>query len=218
MRLDHLGGRLDELDQHALAADRAPAPALRVDEADVVAGGPLPDPPRREAHALAPEPVDGGREVVDPEAHVVQRRLVDARLPLWIDRLHQVDLDREGAPAGARDVLVDVLGLAAEGPARGEAEEVDPEAPEAGLRGRADGDLLDAEDRKRSICHGIPAASILWEHVLKHPAPPPAAGPVRGDSARCCPGDWRQGGAPSRARNGPRAGARRREPRGSRGS
>src|SRR5262245_15605827 len=175
MRLDHLGRCLDELDQHALPADGAPAAAFRVDEADVVAGAPLADPPRREAHALSLEPVDGGREVVDPEAHVVQRRLVDARLPFRIDRLHQVDLDREGAPAGGRDVLVHVLRLAAEGPARREAKEVDPEVPEARLGGRADGDLLDAEDRKRSICHGISGSSRLGNAFSNRRRLPPQA-------------------------------------------
>ena len=66
---------------------------------------------------------------------MIERRLVDARPLLGIDRLHQVDLDGEGTGAGLRDVLVDVLALAPELAAPREPEQVDPEPPQRRLVG-----------------------------------------------------------------------------------
>jgi hypothetical protein len=96
----------------------------------------------------------GRREVVDPEADVVERGLVYFRAALWIDGLHQVDLDAGGPGADLEDVLVDVLALAAVGPDGGEAQEIPPEAPQGGLVGTADGDLLHPEDSERTFTHG----------------------------------------------------------------
>ncbi len=58
-----------------------------MDECDAVPGGAHADPPRREADSVGGEPLHGGVEVVDPEAEVVERRLVDTRLLLGIERL-----------------------------------------------------------------------------------------------------------------------------------
>ena len=62
---------------------------------------------------------------------MVQRRVVDLGAPLGIDRLHQVDLDRERPRTGDGDVLVHVLLLASVVALRVESEEVDPEAAQA---------------------------------------------------------------------------------------
>ncbi len=77
----------------------------------------------------------------------------DTRALRGIDRLHQIDLDLERAGARDGDVLVDVLALAPVVARRLETEEIDPEAAEAGFVGGADGDLLEAENAKRTICH-----------------------------------------------------------------
>jgi hypothetical protein len=106
-----------------------------MDEADVVAGRALADPAGREAHALRLEPRHGRGEVVDPEPDVVQRGVVDLRLAVRIDRLHQVDLDPVRARARHRDVLVDVLALAAELALEREAEQLDPEPAQRELVG-----------------------------------------------------------------------------------
>src|SRR5262245_53145084 len=85
----------------------------RMNEAHIVPGSAAANSTRRKAHASLDEPAFGRMQIVDPEAHVVQRGLVYARAPLGIDRLHQVDLRAEGAAARDGDVLVDVFGLAA---------------------------------------------------------------------------------------------------------
>src|SRR5204862_5754563 len=91
------------------------------------------------------QPLDGGAQVVDPQAEVVEARHVDFRRSRGIDRLHQIDLD-----AGQRqDVLVDVFLLAAKRPSLREAEKVVPEAAQRRLARTADRDLLDAEHAKR---------------------------------------------------------------------
>ncbi len=75
-------------------------------------GGSLADPARREAHPLVGQPLHARRQIVDPQPDVVQRRDVDLRGALGIERLHQVDLHRVRTGAEAQDVLVDVLRLA----------------------------------------------------------------------------------------------------------
>src|SRR5580698_9298288 len=72
----HFGGSLDELDEDALAAAGSVGTALRMDEAHVESPGPLADTAGREAHALRAQPLDCGREVVHPEADVVERGIV----------------------------------------------------------------------------------------------------------------------------------------------
>ena len=123
-------------------------------EADVVTGGSLADASRREADALGGEPGDGGGEVVDPKAHVVQRGLVDAWPRGGVDGLHQIDLDGVRAVADLDDVLVDVLALAAKGAGLFEAEEVDPKAGMGTLVESTEGDLLHAEHAEGAFTHG----------------------------------------------------------------
>src|SRR6476661_1419481 len=56
--LNHFGWRLDQLDQHALAADGRFLAAPGVDEADVEARRTAANAARREAHAARLQPVD----------------------------------------------------------------------------------------------------------------------------------------------------------------
>src|SRR6185436_9023178 len=122
--------------------------------------------------------------------------------------------DREGAPPGQRDVLVDVLRLAAEVPLRGEAEQIDPQPPEPILAGRADCDLLHAEDREGPVAHAeSPACSLNANAFSKWFR----ARRGRAGSARCCPGGSPPGEAPWRARSEWRGASRWAAPRGSRG-
>ncbi len=124
-----------------------------MDEADVESRGALADAARREAHALRGEPFDRGVQIVDPHAHVVERGLVHLRALRRVDRLHEVDLDRERPRPRHRDVLVDVLALASELPAQREAEQVDPQPAQRLLVEPTDGDLLEAENPERSRGH-----------------------------------------------------------------
>src|SRR5262249_49822577 len=144
--LDHLGRRLHQLDEHAFASDGRLAAPLGVDEADVVAPGALPEATRRHGPAAGPGPAHRRREVVDPEADVVERRLVDARPASRVERLHEIDLHRERTQTGRGDVLVDVLALAPEVALRREPQQIDPQPTQSALVRGTDGDLLDAED------------------------------------------------------------------------
>jgi Na+-translocating ferredoxin:NAD+ oxidoreductase subunit B len=112
-RAHHLGRRLHQFDQHAFARDRELLVRLGVQKGDVEAGRALADAAGRKAHALGREPFHRHRQVVDPQADVVERRGVDRRLFLGVHGLHQVDLDLEGAAADGADVFVHVLALAA---------------------------------------------------------------------------------------------------------
>src|SRR5262245_58422744 len=86
-RGDDVARRLHQLDQHALGPDRRLLIAARMDEADVVARGTLANPAGSEADAIRLEPLNSCREIVDPEADVIERWLVHARLSVRIDRL-----------------------------------------------------------------------------------------------------------------------------------
>ena len=91
---------------------------------------------------------------------MVERRVVDLRPLLGIERLHQVHLDLERAHARLADVLVDVLFLALVRVSIGQAHDVDPELLELVLVEATDGDLLDTEDVERTrIGHGGSPAS-----------------------------------------------------------
>ena len=94
-------------------------------------------------------------QVVDPEPHVIERRIVHGGLPRGIDGLHEVDLAARQPLAGDSDVLVDVLALAAELPFDGEPEAVDPEVAQACLARAANGDLLHAEDPEGSASRSL---------------------------------------------------------------
>jgi hypothetical protein len=120
----------------------------------VVAGGALAHTARCEAHAGRGEPLDRCLQIVDPQTHVVERRLVHFGLHVGIERLHEIDLDLQRTRARRSDVLVDVLRLAAEGPGVRQPEGVDPQLAQGLLAGTADRDLLDAEDLEGTRVHG----------------------------------------------------------------
>src|SRR5690349_7906892 len=113
-----------------------------MDEADVVSGRPAADATGCEANAFCFQPSDGGGQIVDPQADVVERGLMDLRALLGVDRLHQVDLDRVWAGSELEDVLVDVLFLASEVALASQAQEALPERAQGGLLEPADRDLL----------------------------------------------------------------------------
>src|SRR5512140_1897729 len=116
-----------------------------MDEADVVTGGTTANAARREPHALPGQPLDRGAQVIDPQAEMVEPRLVHLGRLRRIDRLHQIDLD-----AGqSEDVFIHVFLFAAEGPGRRDPEQIDPQPAQRCLAGTADRDLLDAEDLER---------------------------------------------------------------------
>ena len=93
---------------------------------------------------------DGAREIVHPEANVIERGLGHARALRRIDRLHQVDLDGERSGADAQDVFVDVLARRAVASDALEAQQVHPEPREVRLVARAECDLLHSEDAERT--------------------------------------------------------------------
>ena len=154
MRFDDLGRGLDELDQDPRAADRESVIALGVDEADIMTRCTFSQAPGREAYTAGSQPCRRALEVVDPQTKVVERRDVHRRAGGWINRLHEIDLGPMRANPGDRDLLVDVLGLAAEVSDRGEAQQVDPEMTKLQTVQVPDRDLLNAEHPKRSIRHG----------------------------------------------------------------
>src|SRR5262245_51398372 len=121
-----------------------------MDEAHVVTGGAAADPAGGEMDAARREPFDRSREVVHPEAHVIERRLGDARSSIGIERLHEVDFDRERARAGAEDVLVDIFARHAMTADAFETEEVDPELRETRLVRAPERNLLHSENTERS--------------------------------------------------------------------
>src|SRR5207253_5742428 len=82
-----------------------------------------------------------------------ERRIVDRRLFLRVDRLHEIDFDLERSATGHRDVLVDVLALALERSGYGKTECVDPQAAKPALVEATDGDLLNAENTERAVAH-----------------------------------------------------------------
>jgi len=77
---------------------------------------------------------------------MVERRGVNRRLLLGIERLHQIDLDLVWALADGADVFVNVLTLGDEVAGDLQAQHIDPELAQGLLVGAADGDLLDAEN------------------------------------------------------------------------
>src|SRR6185369_14070621 len=120
-----------------------------MNEADIKAGSTFSDASRRESHALRRQPFNGLGQVVDPQAHMVERRLMHGGLLVGIERLHQVDLDLERAATQAADVLVHILAFALVRARDLQAEHVDPELLQPALVRAADGDLLDAEHLER---------------------------------------------------------------------
>jgi hypothetical protein len=125
----------------------------------IVARGAATNAPRREADAATLEPFHRGGEVVDPQADVIERRLVDPGALLGIDGLHQVHLDSQRAPARHRDVLVHVLGLAAEAALLVEAEQIEPQPSQRRLVAGTHRNLLQPQHAERSIGHCIPPAA-----------------------------------------------------------
>jgi serine protease Do len=151
---DDVRRRLDELDQNSFAADRRFVASLRVDETDVEAGGAFADAARSKPHTFALEPLHGRGEIVDPQPDVIERRVLDLRLLLGVERLHQVDLDLERAGAHRRDVFVDVLALALEVARDREPERVDPQRSQSLLVESSDRYLLDSQNLERTCAHG----------------------------------------------------------------
>ena len=78
---------------------------------------------------------------------------MDGRAFGHVDRLHQIDLDPGCAFADHRDVFVDVLAFAAVVARHGEAEQIDPEAPQPRLVRRTNRDLLQSQNTKPPIPH-----------------------------------------------------------------
>ena len=142
---------LNELKEYAFGAKRELVVRARVHEADVEAAGALADAARREAHAFGREPLDALREVVDPEADVVELRLVHLRLLFRVDRLHDVDFHSGRALAHAENVLIDVFALALEGLDGLKAHDAAPEVGKLALVEAADGDLLNSENFEWSV-------------------------------------------------------------------
>jgi hypothetical protein len=149
MRLNHLGRRLHELDQNALTTLGSVCTALGMDEAHFVAGGSTTDPARCETDALCREPLDGASEIVDPETHVVERRLGRVRPRFRIDGLHEVDLDGERSQARPKRVFFDVFALDSMARYPLEAEEIHPKVCKPLLVRAAERDLLHSENPKR---------------------------------------------------------------------
>jgi len=94
-----------------------------MNEANVVTGGAFANAARREPHALLGQPCDRRGEIIDPQAEMVEARLVNLRRLVGVDRFHQIDLDARER----QDVLVDILALAAKRAARRHAEQIDPQ-------------------------------------------------------------------------------------------
>ena len=156
---------------------------------------PLRMPPGVKRTPRALEPRDGRGQIVDPETDVVQRRIVDLRPLLRIERLHQVDLDAERARARARDVLVHVLATRCGSCPR-----------RAGRAGRPRAGAARA-------LSGPPTAICWTPRIVKGRSgigSPPwsgapreltaaARGRARAGSARCCPCGWPRAAASWRA-------------------
>src|SRR5690606_29810759 len=118
------------------------------------------------------QPRDGGRQIIDPQADVVERGLVDLGLGVGVDRLHQVELDR----TELQDVLVDVLPLAAVAAEHRHAQQLDPQVAQGRLVGAADRNLLQAEHAKWSLLRhvGREHITVVW---ITHAAAPRASHP-----------------------------------------
>lgn len=151
---------MHQFDEHPAATQRAVGRAFGVDEAYVVPGGATTDPSGGEPNALLAEPGHGGGQIVDPQANVVERGLVHAGARVGVEWLHQIDFDRAAPFAELEDLFVDVLGFAAVGTDAAQPEQVDPELASGGSIEAADGDLLQAEDPKRTR-GSLHTASVL---------------------------------------------------------
>ena len=92
--LDHLGGAC-ELEQHALSTKRRRLVAFWMNEGHVVPARALPYAARREPNAAGCEVLHRGRNIIDPKPNVIERRHVHLWRFIWIQRLHQIDLDRK---------------------------------------------------------------------------------------------------------------------------
>ena len=133
---------LNEFDQNAFAPDRGVRVALGMNEANIVARRSRSNPPRRKANALAPEPLHGGGEVVDPQAHVVEGRFVNLRTLIGIEGLHQIHLDFQRSAASLANILIDVFAFARVATDVAEPQGVHPKPPQPGLVQASHGDLL----------------------------------------------------------------------------
>ena len=137
-RRDDLRRRLHQLDQHALAAERKLLVALRMDEADVVAGRALADAARREAHARAPSsmpPPPAGRRPTGRRGSAAC--VCTAGFVAESSGCIRSTSTARGSAAQRADVFVDVLALGDEVALHRQPEAVDPQrAAGAACRGR----------------------------------------------------------------------------------
>jgi hypothetical protein len=120
-----------------------------VHEADVKPRRTLSDATGCKANPLHGQPFDSLGQVVNPQADMVQRRGVNRRFFLDVERLHQIDLDLEGAVADGADVFINVLALADEITGDLQPQHVNPQRAKPVFAGRADGDLLNTQNLER---------------------------------------------------------------------
>src|SRR5262249_20189874 len=99
-----------------------------MNKGDIVTRGTPAYASRSEPHTLRAQPPNRGGQVVDPQADVIERGLVNGRARVRIQWLHQVDLAAGVATADHRDVFVNVLALAAMAALELQSKQVDPEA------------------------------------------------------------------------------------------
>lgn len=137
-----------------------------MNEAHVVPCRSAPNAAGGETDALGGQPRDGGREIVHPEADVVERRLVHARRSLRIDGFHEVDFDGAIALAELENVFADVFPRAFEGATDRHAEEIDPKVAKRFALQGPDRDLLQTQDAERTIGRCHPRQRRLGRGVL----------------------------------------------------
>ena len=112
---------------------------------------PLRMPPGAKRTPCARQPLDRPRQVVDPQADVVQRRRVDRRLRCRVDRLHQVDLDLRAAPLPSAQMSSSTFSRSLRNvPSTSRPNMSTQSVRSRALLGPADRDLLDAEDAERA--------------------------------------------------------------------
>jgi len=92
-------------------------------------------------------------QVVYPQAKVIQRRLMNARLSVGIERLHQIELYAQNADAELEDSLADVLGGALIVGSHGQAHELRPKFDERLLIQGSERNLLHSQNAERARDH-----------------------------------------------------------------
>src|SRR5438094_6521694 len=147
-----------------------------MDEADVVARSASPDTAWREAHALRGQPLHGALEIVDPETDMVEWRILNRRLLVRVQRLHQIHLAFEGTAADESDILIDVLAFASIVAGDRQPERIDPQPAQPRLVEPADRNLLDAQNPEGPLRHVCSLRHRLAPSAVH--SPPPDYSPV----------------------------------------